>query len=141
VYEEAGVRLALLCLALVGCKPEPKVPRLVETFGIETAGDEFTTIFPAGAALPTSFESTFSTQDDLQPTFKVRFISGVGVSAKSARTVLELVVPIEHPAPCAVPVIEVKVKVSETGKVSFHAHERGSSTSLDRDDLQLAVGR
>lgn len=133
------LRLALLCLALAGCKPEPKVPRLVETFGIETAGDEFTTIFPAGAALPTSFESTFSTQDDLQP--KVRFISGVGVSAKSARTVLELVVPIEHPAPRAVPVIEVKVKVSETGKVSFHAHERGSPTSLVRDDLQVAVGR
>lgn len=130
-----------LCLVLVGCKPEPKAPRLVETFGIETAGDEFTTIFPAGAALPTSYESTFSTQDDLQPTFKVRFISGVGVSASRARTVLDLVVPIEHPAPRAVPVIEVKVKVSETGKVAFHAHERGSPTSLVRDDIQLAVGR
>ncbi|MBL8933029.1 MAG: hypothetical protein JNM69_00660 [Archangium sp.] len=76
------LRLSLLCLALAGCKPEPKVPRLVETFGIETAGDEFTTIFPAGAALPTSYESTFSTQDDQQSTFKVRFIS---VSASRRR--------------------------------------------------------
>jgi molecular chaperone DnaK (HSP70) len=86
--------------------------------------------------VPASHTEEFSTALDGQNTFGVKLVVR---ETATASALIDVAVPLQHPAAMGVPRIDFIIKVDDAGHVTVDANEVGGTGKFHRDDLIVAV--